>query len=148
MSRALARATALAAAALALLTGCASPEQPVEKPITELAAGDCFDTDSAFAIAIVQPDCSAPHLYEAFHVEQLEGDAFPGDDAIAALADEVCTAQFEQFTGVPVAANAAAASMFLGPTAESWANDNDRTIVCVAMPLDAKPRSGSFGAGS
>ena len=136
-------------AAIAITVGlaaCSSPAQPVQKPITQLEVGDCFDTDAAFSIALVQPTCDAPHLYEAFYLERIEGSDFPGDDAVAARADEVCTTQFEAFTGVPVSANAAAASMFLGPTAESWQQDGDRTIVCVAMSIDATPRSGSFGA--
>lgn len=142
-------AAPLAIAAIALLaTGCAGPgDPPATVPITQLSEGDCFDTDADFTTAIVYPDCSAPHLYEAHHLEVLEGDAFPGDEAVSQRANEVCDAKFLEFTGVSVSQSETYASVFLGPTEESWMTEDDRTIVCVIMPMDGQAAPGSAAAG-
>lgn len=135
----------LALAAVALLTtGCTSPaDPPVQKPISQLAQGDCFDTDAEFTTAIVYPDCSSPHLYEAHYLEELEGDPFPGDDAVTARANEVCDAKFLEFIGESVSQSTTYASVFLGPTEESWMTEDDRAIVCVVMPMDGQATEGS-----
>lgn len=130
-----------------VLTGCsAAAGEPEQVPITQLEAGDCFDTDEAFTTALVYADCSPPHLYEAFHLEILEGEPFPGDEAVSQRASEVCDAQFQTFTGVPVSQSTQFASMFLGPTEESWMTEDDRTIVCLVMPLDGQASEGSAAA--
>lgn len=134
-------ALALSATAL-LMAGCGAPAEPVAKPMTDVAAGDCFDADEAFTTAFVYPDCTPPHLYEAFWTEDVDGDEFPGDEAISTQAGSVCDEQFVAFSGTPVGAGATYASLFLGPTEETWAA-GDRSIVCVAMPLDGQPRGGS-----
>lgn len=144
-----ARASALALAALSMLASCASAAaEPEQRAITQIEVGDCFDTDAAYTTALVYPDCSATHLYEAFHVDVLDDDAFPGDEAVAARADEVCNERFQEFTGVPVAQSTEYASMYMAPTEQSWMTEDDRTLVCVAMPLDGRPRAGSAGAGA
>ncbi|GGA59280.1 hypothetical protein GCM10011490_06590 [Pseudoclavibacter endophyticus] len=145
--RTLATAVSVAAAGAAL-AGCAqaADTSPVEKPITQLEAGDCFDTDAEFTTALVYPDCSAEHLFEAHHVEELDGDTFPGDDVVQRRANEVCDEQFQVFTGQPVSQNADYASMFLGPTEDSWMTEDDRAVVCVVMPADGAARGGSAAA--
>lgn len=138
---------AAAVAVAGLLAGCAAAApEPEQRPITRVEVGDCFDTDAEYTTALVYPDCSAPHLYEAFHVEVLDGDTFPGDAAVATRADEVCNAQFQVFTGVPVAQSTEYASMYMAPTEQSWMTEDDRSIVCVTMPFDGTPRAGSAGA--
>lgn len=135
-------ALAAAAAAILGLAGCASAE-PTAVPMTDVATGDCFDADEAYTTAFVYADCESPHLLEAFWVESMEADGFPGDDAVRAAA-AVCDERFTEFVGTAPGAGGDYATMFLGPTAETW-ELGDRSIVCVVSPLDGQPRSGSAG---
>lgn len=132
-------------AGVGLLTACGTSSEPTTKPMTDVAVGDCFDADEAFTTAFVYADCTPPHLYEAFWAEDVTGDEFPGDEAIATRAGAVCDAQFVTFSGTPVGSGASYASLFLGPTSETWAA-GDRSIVCVAMPLDGQPKGDSAKA--
>lgn len=126
------------------VTGCAgTAPEPTSVPITQLSLGDCFDTDAEFTTALVYPDCASPHLYEAHFIETLDDDAFPGDEAVTARANAVCDEQFRQFTGLSVSQSDTYASVFLGPTEESWTTENDRAIVCVIMPMDGQATTGS-----
>lgn len=136
-----------AVGAVVLLSGCSSGGvEPTQVPITQVDVGDCFDTDAEYTTALIYPDCSSPHLYEAFFIEELSGDAFPGDEAVAEQANAVCDEQFHVFTGVPVSQSTEYFSLFMGPTERSWMTEGDRTIVCIAMPVSGQPREGSAGA--
>ncbi|MGO2112963.1 MAG: septum formation family protein [Pseudoclavibacter sp.] len=140
-----ARLVAAGACAVALLSGCASaPDaEPEERPITQIEVGDCFDTDAGYTTALVYTDCAAAHLFEAFHIEELTDERFPGDEAIAATANEVCDEQFQVFTGMPVSQSPDYLSTFFGPTEDSWMTEDDRAIVCTVMPVDGQARAGS-----
>lgn len=131
---------------VALLAGCATEaEWPQSRAITGIAVGDCFDADAELTTAYVYEDCTAPHLYEAFHAVALDEGGFPGAAAVTRLGNEQCATAFGTFTGLPATANTQYDSAFLGPTAESW-EAGDRLLVCMAVTADGLPRAGSAGA--
>ena len=136
-----------AAASLALgVAGCAaSGPEPRAMPLTELEPGMCFDQTADRTMGLVKPDCSWPHDYEVASIIELEGAAFPGDEAIAAQADAECTSAFAAFTGrVPTAAPELLAR-YLGPSVESWAA-GDRALACLVASADGQPRTASAAA--
>lgn len=109
-----------------------------------LRRGDCLidfdDSQSSFNLV----DCSEPHDAEVFAELVLGVDAYPGDDEVAAAADELCFGQnFEDFVGTPHATSVIR-SLRSKPSSETWAL-GDRTINCLLT--DGLVRTDSF-AGS
>lgn len=142
----LALAGAVAAAAALGMSGCAaSGPEPRAIPLTELEQGMCFDQTADRTMGLVKPDCGWPHDYEVASIIELDGAAFPGDEAIAAQADAECTSAFAAFTGrVPTAAPELLAR-YLGPSAQSWAA-GDRALACLVASADGQPRTASAAA--
>ena len=66
---------------------------------------------------------------------------FPGEDAIFRHAKVACIDAFEEFVGVGFAESSLDMS-FLYPNDEGW-EFGDRTIQCLAFPLDGQPLEGS-----
>lgn len=55
--------------------------------------GDCFDQDAPASVSASEVevvDCSEPHEFEVFHVEELPKGDFPGEAAVSAAAVEAC----------------------------------------------------------
>lgn len=140
------RAVSVSVALLATLTlaGCApNGEEPVS--IFELSAGDCFTPDDENTAAFRQP-CAEPHMYEVSEVHPLDGDDYPGDEAVQDLVDEFCPAAFALVTGEVPAASEDYGSMAFTPSFEGWNEQGDRSIVCVVTPLYEDTKSGSAAA--
>ncbi|NLT25874.1 MAG: hypothetical protein GXX90_04385 [Microbacteriaceae bacterium] len=135
-------ALAGAGAAALALTGCAQADDGDRRPITQVAVGDCFDTDEDYRLAFVV-DCAEPHRYEAVHAVDLEPGAWPGDAALQEVVDAECPAAFTAYTGRELAADAEYVSQAFGPTEESWTERDDHRLVCIAAPADGEPVTGS-----
>ncbi|SJM57399.1 hypothetical protein FM112_05250 [Gulosibacter sp. 10] len=137
------RAAAIAALAGLGLAGCAMQEtSPEPVSVFSLSRGDCFSTDAEHTAAFVTP-CSEPHLFEVTDVHPVEGDAFPGDEALQALTDELCPAAFADYTGGAPAASDSWAAMGFAPGEAGWDEQDDREIVCVVTPGDGAETSDS-----
>lgn len=97
-----------------------------------IQVGDCLNdaslSGSVTSVPIVR--CGEPHDSEAYHAEDLPDGAFPGDSEVQAAADEICYAQFEPFVGLAYEQSVLDFSYYM-PTAESWANLDDREVLCV-----------------
>ncbi|WP_043499293.1 septum formation family protein [Georgenia sp. SUBG003] len=103
--------------------------------VVDLAVGDCLDQDELKGdeVASVQTkECSEPHNAEVFaSVEHADGD-YPGRAAVEKQAQEECTAEFEDFVGVPYAESKIYFST-LSPTEEGWDSADDRTSLCILL---------------
>lgn len=161
----------IAAAALALLTlsGCSAlgpgesgPERndageivtAGKADIFALQVGDCLNnvengqTTNADAVP-----CSTEHDLEVFSLHTITADDFdpaiegyPGDDRVATLSRDACTAGFTEFIGVPP--EGAEHSYFVfSPTMESWMRMNDRIIACTAHNNSGKTTGTLAGIG-
>jgi hypothetical protein len=73
--------------------------------------------------------CSEPHSEEIYAVVPLPEGDFPGDEAVAAQADESCTAEFESFVGLPYEESVLYYN-YLYPTDEPTWNGVFREVVC------------------
>ncbi|MGO1542819.1 MAG: septum formation family protein [Gulosibacter sp.] len=127
----------------ALLSGCAVQDEENEPiSIFETGAGDCFTADEGNAFAYVV-SCSEPHLYEVTTVVAVDGDSFPGDEAIQQLIDENCPQAFADFTGEAPATSTDWSSMAFAPSEGGWNEQGDRNIVCVVTPSNGEAASES-----
>ena len=107
-----------------------------------LRLGDCFNDDAAIDVSdetieslpLEVVPCSSPHMFEVFHVEEMEGDGFPGEDAVVARADETCVEAFEPFVGISYA-DSLLGVVYYFPQELAWRALGDRSIVCAVTDL-------------
>ena len=133
--------------AIALLLGACSGN------VFELAVGDCFD-DGDLVLGEVEEigevplvECSEPHDNEVYAVVDVEGDMFPGDEAIRTEADDVCLTAFQGFVGLDYETSALDFG-WLVPTAGSW-DAGDRVVACFVYRMDLAKVSGTLeGSGT
>lgn len=151
----------MAVAAVLTLSGCSAIEGILPKPaetrdpqsgeileggatdVFTIAVGDCLD-DSSTADELTEVPtvpCSADHDLEVYADFELEGDEWPGDEAVTTEADAGCLAQFERFVGIPFEESALDYS-FYWPTEESWDQLDDRLVSCLIF--DTAPTAGSL----
>ena len=85
------------------------------------------------------------HRYEVFWVGPLDGDRYPGEAALDALAARTCAQRFTPVVGIEIDAIPDGTQLLrLQPSEESW-NDGDRDVECiVAFEAD---RAGRLGEG-
>lgn len=95
-----------------------------------IQVGDCLNdaTASETVETIPTVPCSEPHDSEVYFSLMLDGDAFPGSDAVKAEADAACLDAFAGFAGVEYSDSLYFYSYYI-PTESSWAG-GDREILC------------------
>jgi len=144
------RRTALAAglaagllAIAALLAGCASgaplptdtpAPTPTETttPLTDLAAGDCYDQAGQGVVLVL--DCDEAHSYEVFASLLLDDPAYPAE-TLEATARDRCRTAFSAFIGIEYDASELVLR-YVAPSAATW-EQGDREILCVVTdPVD------------
>ena len=121
-------------------------------PVTELVAGDCVVGD-AFGGTQEQAtegevvDCATQHDAEVVGLvtyEQPGGEPYPGQEQVAAFAEEQCATTFETYVGTPFG-ESEYQLLTLWPTESSWGS-GDREAVCLAFS-EAGPLTASVAAG-
>ncbi len=137
-------------AAVLAVGGCAQVQDTIgaatgNDNIFTLAVGDCFNdntglnansgTTESNSVDIV--DCSESHQLEIYSSAQLDGDVFPGADAVAAQADDACYTEFEAFAGAPFEQATFFNYKALFPTEQSWAS-GDREVLCAIAQVDGE----------
>lgn len=127
------------AAIAAGLTACGGPD------VFDIEVGSCMnkaDLEGDEVSAIKTFDCAEEHDVEAYAATDLEGDEYPGKDAILTKAEDFCMAEFESFVG----SNYQESTLFfsyLYPTQESWDQKDDRQVLCLL--ISDEPVTGSLG---
>lgn len=124
------------------LLPASSPERDAESgEITEaqenadvfaIKEGDCLNETTGGSEVYTVPvvPCAEAHDEEVYFSFTLEGDAFPGTDAISVKADETCIPKFAEFVGLEYESSALEWYPYT-PTAGSW-ESGDREVLCVA----------------
>jgi hypothetical protein len=112
--------------------------------------GQCYTVDGFTAGQTLEPTqlhaigCNAPHRLEVDAVLQhpsAPSISYPGDEAMAAFADDQCLEQFRGYVGRRYEdSNLDIAD--LRPTARSW-NAGDRTFVCFVYDQDFNDLTGT-----
>ena len=150
-----AAAASAAVAAVLVLAGCSDDgDEPQRDPsgnITESAGADVFDvragdclgdfgnSEQVTDVSVVP--CDQEHAQEIYATAEVPDGELPSDDDLRAQAEEVCTAEFETYVGLPYAESALDFT-WLQPTTESW-DQGDRELVCLVND-PAGPVTGSL----
>jgi Septum formation len=121
-----------------------APVKAQEVTVFKIKVGDCLNSDpnAGSVESMDKLDCSAPHLYEAYHSEMLADGDFPGEKSVSDSGDTVCKAHFEKFIGKGFD-DSELTLLSLYPSSESWKQENDREIICMITTQDDSKRSGS-----
>jgi Septum formation len=108
------------------LTACS------ETAANDFEAGECTNDDLTGSIGeIGTVDCDEPHTAEAFAQFDVDGDDFPGNEAIAEQAFEECWGDlFEDYVGIPYQESIYDSPTHILPSEESW-DAGDRTVICI-----------------
>ena len=135
---------------LVALSGCVAQPDPVSPEGAEVSE----DTEATIAQDVLQLEvgtclmdlstplgqdlteiptiaCSEPHESEVFAEVRLDGDTFPGVDAITETAIGECLVEFADFVGLDHAASTLDFAYYY-PTPSSWAV-GDRSVFCVVF---------------
>lgn len=102
-----------------------------------LQVGDCINDSELEDVVTTLPivPCSEPHESEIFAEAELEGDTYPGDEAVGTQADEICYNEFAGFVGLDYETSVLEYYPFT-PLAEGWAQ-GDRLVSCVIYDPEA-----------
>ncbi len=109
-----------------------------EFDVFNTSVGECFD-DSGVIV-----DCADPHDNEVYAIFSHEGgaaDQYPGDEAMAAFAEDGCIAEFATYVGIDHDSSRYQGH-FARPSADTWA-DGDREVVCFLYDADFAKLTGS-----
>jgi hypothetical protein len=127
----------------ALVTACSSSSGKSSTSVFDVKPGECFVAPKnvkAELSNIDQVPCTQPHTQEAYALVTYQadatgpsaapgGDAYPGDDALDKFAKGACAQHFTAYVGVDYL-DSTLFFTYLLPSARSWEQDDDRTILC------------------
>lgn len=101
-----------------------------------LEVGDCLNglDDGEFTDIPAVP-CADPHEGEVFALYDLDGDEWPGEEAIFTDAEQECTARLQSYSQAAYD-DENVELFFVYPTSQSWSEGGDREVACVAYFLD------------
>lgn len=113
-----------------------------QRSVFSLAPGDCYNPNAEateteeFAIEVVP--CKEPHEGQVVGEFTIDDEkAFPGDDAVAVIADERCPVEAQKFAPDTWALPEGADVFYYHPTKESWAT-GDRAVSCAYTKASGK----------
>ena len=120
--------------------------------VFSLEPGTCFDDvnelveDGGGEVGEVPVvECDGPHDNEVFATFDLEGDAFPGNEQVLALAAEGCADRLAEYVGQDADTSRYAVS-HLVPTERTWDVNDDREVVCFLYDRELAELEGSARA--
>lgn len=114
-----------------------------------LQVGDCFDDDAMSGTEVSDVPavpCGEAHDNEIYDEYTVEGDEFPGTDALTSDAETRCTPAFDEFVGIAYADSSLDWFPFL-PTEGSWGN-GDRVVQCVVYDASGAKVEGSLAGAA
>jgi hypothetical protein len=119
-------------------------------PPPTLAVGDCFDVTTFVPGTPIDPTavrlvaCTEPHQHEVYAIDRdpdPPGAPFPGEAALAGLADDRCLTAFESAIGGDYLHSELDFAV-LRPDEASWQN-GDRLVICTVHSSDFGELTGS-----
>jgi hypothetical protein len=143
-----ARALLLALTALTLVVACDTVERDESGQIVGsgtldvalMKAGDCFQSlheDILTLDDVPGVPCGEPHDNEVFHIFAVEGETWPGDEAVEAMAFNTCIDAFEVYLEVAWTESQLDFT-WLSPTQRAWEQLGYREIVCFLYEEDRR----------
>ena len=123
---------AVVALAAAPLAACS------DSSVMHMRVGQCIllpeDKSVTTATTIDKTSCTREHDAEVFALASAPDGDFPGAEALNRQAETECISAFDAYVGSDYLTSSLDATWMI-PTKDSWAQ-KDRTIVCLARPLD------------
>lgn len=134
-----------------VLTACSGSDGDGidQQPVTELGqagVGTCLqfgDDVGAEVTELPVTPCNVPHSHEIFAVVTSGESVYPGFDALEETALTECLGSFEGYVGISPFDSSLIYS-WLVPTLNSWNDEEDREIICVAANGNAAPLTQSI----
>ena len=131
------RGRLVATAAVAALLG-APLAACSDSSVMHMRVGQCIllpeDKSATTATTLEKTSCTREHDAEVFAVASAPDRDFPGAEALNRQAETDCISAFDAYVGSDYLTSTLDATWMI-PTKDSWAQ-NDRSIVCLARPLD------------
>ena len=119
---------------------------PDDDPADVRPAGDGDEAPDPRTVSDVSTvPCSEPHDFEVYAAVPLTGDAFPGDDAVDAQADDLCGRVFGPFVDSDYQDSIYDYQDYQ-PTSGSWST-GDRTVDCIVGDPAGKTVGSLAGIG-
>ena len=123
---------AVAALAAAPVAACS------DSSVMHMRVGQCIllpeDKSATTATTLEKTSSTREHDAEVFAVASAPDGDFPGAEALNRQAETECISAFDAYVGSDYLTSTLDATWMI-PTKDSWAH-KDRTIVCLARPLD------------
>ena len=109
-----------------------------DSSVMHMRVGQCIllpeDKSATTATTIDKTSCTREHDAEVFALASAPDWDFPGAEALNRQAETECISAFDAYVGSDYLTSSLDATWMI-PTKDSWAQ-NDRSIVCLARPLD------------
>jgi hypothetical protein len=126
-----------------ILAGCGSSGGGSSTSVFNVKPGQCFVAPKNVQAELSNLDqvpCTKPHTQEAYALVTYQaaaasgpsaaaGDAYPGGDALDKFAKGACAQHFTKYVGVDYL-DSKLFFTYLLPSARSWEQDDDRTVLC------------------
>ena len=105
--------------------------------------GDCLTGVGESTVESAQGvPCTEPHELEVYFAFNLADGDFPGDEEVFRQGDERCYAVFEPFVGATYEESVYEFSSLV-PSEDSWAEFDDREVLCLIGNYDGTNKTGS-----
>ncbi|MGN6088201.1 MAG: septum formation family protein [Actinomycetes bacterium] len=136
--------------AVASLSGCSifqkSSDGSESVSVFDVAKGSCVLPQTEVVEQVnslkVVP-CTAPHTQEVYaqvaysDAQGATASAFPGPDALRSFAEGACAQRFQSYVGVAYQ-DSSLFFTYLLPSARSWEQGRDRTVLCLVTTTGQK----------
>ena len=129
-----------------VISSCGKSEQGDSSGVI-VKVGDCSNSNlSQTGEKLDLVPCDKPHALEAYSIVASTATSYPGADALQVFAEQSCIDEFFGYVGVELSQSILYYT-YVYPSATSWNNNSDRSIVCfiykATEPLLTKSVKGS-----
>ncbi|MBF4628061.1 septum formation family protein [Curtobacterium flaccumfaciens] len=137
-----------AAAPAATLQFATTPALPGEHPWTDLAGGECLSPfTNAWSQTFTVVDCATPHIGQLTARLAVEGDTYPGAEALATQAADQCQSDTALNASAAAAVGDVQVQGSYAPDQATW-DQGDRFIACFVTRSSGQPLTGSLAPGA
>ncbi|PYY61739.1 hypothetical protein DEJ17_03210 [Curtobacterium sp. MCSS17_011] len=137
-----------AAAPAATLQFATTPALPGEHPWTDLAGGECLSPfTNAWSQTFTVVDCVTPHIGQLTARLAVEGDTYPGAEALATQAADQCQSDAALNASAAAAVGDVQVQGSYAPDQATW-DQGDRFISCFVTRSSGQPLTGSLAPGA
>ncbi|WIB71302.1 septum formation family protein [Curtobacterium sp. MCBD17_026] len=136
------------AAPAATLQFATTPALPGEHPWTDLAGGECLSPfTNAWSQTFTVVDCATPHIGQLTARLAVEGDTYPGTEALATRAADQCQSDAALNASAAAAVGDVQVQGSYAPDQATW-DQGDRFISCFVTRSSGQPLTGSLAPGA